>query len=517
MTLSKAQTLDVVDFGLYQDIPKLTEFQEIVGADNDGFYVIRSEGFNGIINPEDKLWLEYYGSLTMSQESVNEIILPVIGGEQSNFEKLFYLNKKLILFTSVKNNMEGKINLYVQYLSQTGTVSNKPKKIATVPISNLPSDRFNFLLTENNSKIVIYCHATHKAYNGEPYSFVIIDTNLQVEFSEDFELPLNGKEFEIIKTRVGNSGLIYLLAKVKVDEKKKSNRSNNDDKYTFTMLVYNRDDQLFNTYDITINKYIPCNVSFELNQEENIVIMGFFSAKSTKATGEFIGAFYKIIDPRIQKELPPPDPKSYFTVFDKEFLAENLGGRNGETPDQYNNFIIRDIFITENNSMILLAENYYETTSSFTDPQTKQEKFLYYYNYNDILAIGVNRDGKMAWVTRIPKYQTSLNDFGYYCSYYAYKDINKIRIIFNDISANKDKKKPLEKIKQIKFRPESAPSGSAYLVTLYDDGSFEKDPLFPNKDAKAAIIPKMFYQAGERIITVAIKGKDYKFGGFIFE
>ena len=107
--LLQAQTLDVIDFGLYQDIPKLTEFQDFVGRDDDGFYVVRSEGFNGKINADDKLWVEYYSSLTMTQESVNEIILPAVGGIQSRFERMFYMDKKLILFTTVKNDMQGKI------------------------------------------------------------------------------------------------------------------------------------------------------------------------------------------------------------------------------------------------------------------------------------------------------------------------------------------------------------------------------------------------------------------------
>ena len=62
-------------------------------------------------------------------------------------------------------------------------------------------------------------------YNDEPFSYVIMDTNLQFEFNEKFILPLKERKFEIIQTDVGNSGFIYMLAKVVRVAKRKSSKT----------------------------------------------------------------------------------------------------------------------------------------------------------------------------------------------------------------------------------------------------------------------------------------------------
>ncbi|MFH2096885.1 MAG: hypothetical protein ABIJ16_14340, partial [Bacteroidota bacterium] len=312
------------------------------------------------------------------------------------------------------------------------------------------------------------------------------------------------------------TGFIYLLVKALQDDGKK-NKTSKTDSYEFMMLVYNTEKAEIKSYPIEIQKYFPSNVTFTLNAKEEIVVCGFFSAKTTKVAGEFIGAFYLVIDPRIEKFLPPPGPKDYFLLFDKEFLGQNAQERNGLLPEQYNNYIIKDMFTLSNGGYILLAENYFETVSTYTDPQTKKETKLTYFNYNDIIAIGVSREGKMAFAKRIAKNQNSLDDYGYYSSYYATVDFSKVKIMFNDNPANASKEKPLDKLKVIKFLPEKAPKSTAYMVTIYTDGSFEKDPMFSGKDEKTAIIPRMIYKKEDRYITVSMKGKVFKFGGFFFE
>lgn len=509
-----SQTIEVVDFGTFQEFDKYSQFQKIVGNDEEGFYTLRSEGIHGKIDPFSKIWLEYYTSLLLTYESSNELIMPTVGGIQTEYSEMFYIDKKLILFSTAKDVSKGKIILYVQYMEANGTLKNKPKKIGEIPVGNFDKDMFHYILTENKTKIAIWFNNSFMTYNDEPISFVIIDSNLQIEYNEAITLPFKERKLDITQVKIGESGNIYMLIHAEQVNTKKNKAK---EMYDFIMFVYSMKNQEFQTYTIEIAKYFPTQVLFELNKKEELVFMGYFSGKTTKVEGEFLGAFYKVLDPRIQKFIEPANPKDDFILFDKTFLNENITGRNGLLPDQYNNFILKDIFVLENNSMILLAENYFETTTTFTDPQTKQEKTLNYLNYSDIIATGVNKDGKFDWVKRIPKNQNSMDDNGYYSSYFATAELSKIKIFINDNGSNKKKDMPLDKIKQQKFRLEKAPVSVPYIVTLYADGSYEKDPMFAGGEGKCTVVPRMFYKMGDRYISILLKGKTYKFAGFLFE
>ncbi len=510
-----SQTLEMVSWGTYKELEKNIKLQDIIGHDADGFYVVSSAGKGKI--DKSHLWLEYYSNLTLELESRNEIILPSVGGITTEFEKMFYLDKKLILFTTATNNQTKNKYLYVQYLEPNGQLKNKPKKIGIIPAGNNEEDGFEFILTENKSKIVVAFHNTFSVYNEEPFSFVIMDSNLQIEFNEKFVLPLKGRKFSIVKTDVGESGFIYMLAKALIESKKRSSRSASIKKYEFILLVYNTEKSEFKDYKIAMQKYKPLNVTFTLNQKEEVVVAGFFSAKTQKKPGDFLGAFYQIIDPRIEKVLPFKEIKDSYLVFNKTFNAQNALDKNTADPLNYNNYVIKNLFSLSNGGYILLAENYFTTEKKFVDPKTKEKVVLNYHNYNDIIAVGINKKGKVDWVKRIPKNQVSLDDDGYYSSFYALCELSKIKIIYNDHKANSSKELLPEKTKTLKFLPEKSPKGITYVVTLYKDGSFEKDPLYPGKDVKNVFVPRLFYNAGDNYFIYGQLGKKYKFGSFSFE
>lgn len=509
-----SQTLEMVTWGPYKDLEKNTTIQKIIGNDADGFYAVSSEG-QGKLN-RSHLWLEYYSNLMVDLEARNEIILPSVSGVSTEFEQMYYIDKKLILFTTATNKETSTKTLYVQYLEQNGQLKNKPKKIGSIPIGNEDKDGFTFSLAEDKSKIVVSFHNTFMEYNDEPFTYVIMDTNLQIEFNEAFVLPFKSRKFDIIKSQVGNSGFIYMFAKL-VQESKKKGKSDSEEKYEYKMLVYNNEKAEIKPYDITLVKYFPTDATFALNSKEEIVISGFFSGKTQKYAGEFIGAFYQIIDPRTEKVLPAVDAKAPYLVFDKTFIAENSLERNTTLPENYNNYVIKNLFPLTNGGYVLLAENYFMTEKKFVDPKTKEEIVLKYHNYNDIIAVGVNKDGKMDWAKRIPKNQVSLDDDGYYSSFAAICELTKTKIIFNDQKSNASKVITADKVKELKFLPEKAPKATAFVVTLYSDGSFEKDVVFSGKDAKNVFVPRLFYSNKENHITYGQLGKKYKFGTFSFE
>lgn len=502
-----AQTLEM-DWGQPNELEKNHFYKGIIGSDKDGFFTIQSTGILGI--NEDDLTLEYYSTTTNARESSNQIIMPTVGGSATHFEEMFYLNGKVILFSSV-NSSSRKI-LYVQYLNNDGTLKNKPKEIGSIPVSNSSLDGFSITLNEAK-KIVVCFHNTFAQYNGEAYTYKIINSDLIEETNLALELPLKERSFDVIQSKISKIGDVFMLIKAEKVKDKKKETANPE--FEYIMMVYTAKKKEFHPFPISADKYIATHVVFGLDKEENIMIGGFFANRSAKIPNEFIGAFFRKINPRILKA-DVIDPKKGVKLFSKDLMAEFNQERNGETPDKYFNYVMKDLVVFENGGFAFLAEQQYTTSTTITAPGTKELTKIDYYFYNDLIVCGVTKDGVLDWQIRIPKNQNSSDDKGYYHSIKTFVDANKMKIIFNDNRANLNNK-VAEKTKELKNNPVLVPKGQAVIATLYSDGSYEKYAMFKDEDSKFVIIPNMIISANKRFITYAQDGKSIKFGSFAFE
>lgn len=495
------------DWGPSRDMEKGTYFHKMAGYDKDGYFMVRSDNILKVTN--NKIYIEYYSSVTNDMESIGEVLLPTVNGVMSEYEDAFYMNGKIILFTSVP--LGSQRTLYVQYLNIDGTLKNKPRELGSIPIANMPADKFRFS-TFSDSQILIRYNNSYMQYNGEPFTFKIINSNLIDDFSETLELPLKERSFEVLQTAVTKTNTILFLIRAEIVSKKKTSTQ----MYENILMVYNPKSKVFTPILIDAEKYIPLSMRFTLNKEENVIVGGLIANKTRKIENEFCGAFYQIINPRTLK-VNPTDIKKNYKLFDKPFIANFAAERNGTTPVQYYNLIMKDIVVFENNGIAFIAEQYYTAQKTLIDPGSKAETTINYFYYNDLLVFGVNKEGELDWYKHIPKNQESLDDNGYWHSFVAVLNVNQVKILYNDNPANLKNTIP-EKTKLLKNNLNTnKATGQAVMISIFADGSFEKYPLFPEKDSKVCILPKMILPMGKRILAGCQEVKSVKFCTFAFE
>jgi hypothetical protein len=500
-----------VDWGQNFTLEKNMWYHKLLGYDKDGYYVLKSNSVTEILT--DYTYMDYVSSTTNKIESTNQVIMPSVNGIQTTFVDMFYLNQKLILLTQA--NVSSQKILYIQYLNTDGTLKNKPKEIASIPLTNAPKDGFKIKLI--NNKIVVVYHNTFASYNNEAINVKIYNSDLMEELSTALTFPLNGRSFDIIQFDVGKSGYLYFLTKCLIADKKKptTQQANTDEKFEFIALAYNPKRKEFAQFNVKADKYVPANAIFGLDSEENLIITGFFANKTVKVKNEFIGAYFMKINPRTQKT-ETLDPKKYTRTFTKEFIAECMQERNGKNPEQYYNYQLKDIFFFDNGGFAVIAEQEYVVGDDIVDPATKKVTHVDHYYFNDLIVYGVNKDGVLAWNIRIPKNQYSPDDKGYYHSYRAFQESNKLKIVYNDNKANLNNK-VAEKTKLLKNNPVLTPKGLATLVSIYPDGSYEKYTFFKNQDERYVIMPKILSNIGKRYVVIGQDGRSAKFGTFVFE
>ncbi len=505
-----AQSVEM-DWGNPFTLGKNVWYHKFLGYDKDGYYVLKSNSVTEVLT--DYTYMEYVSSITNTIESTNQVIMPSVNGIQTSFADMFYLDKKLILLTQA--NVSSQKIIYIQYLNQDGTLKNKPKDIGSIPLTNAPKDGFKINLI--NNKIVLLYHNTFASYNNEAINVKIINSDLTEEAAYSLNLPLVGRSFDIIQYSVGKSGYLYFLTKCLEASKKKPTTANTpkQEKYEYKMIAYNPKRKEFATFDIKADKYVPANAIFGLDKEENIVVAGFMANKTVKFAKEFLGAYYMKINPRTQKT-ETLDPKKFTRVFSKDFIAECAQERNGTTPEEYFNYVMKDLLFFDNGGFAVIAEQEWVRGDDIVDPGTKKVTHVDHYYFNDLIIFGVNKEGVLAWNIRIPKNQYSPDDKGFYHSYKAFSESNKIKIVYNDNKANLNNKTAI-KTKQLKNNPVLTPKGLATLVSIYPDGSYEKYSMFKGEDERYVIIPKLVSSIGNRYITYGQDGKSVKFGSFNFE
>jgi len=504
-----AQSVEM-DWGSSVVLEKNTWYKNVIGYDKDGYYVVKSKSATEF--PDDGTYLEYISSTTNTIESTNQIIMPNVNGIQTHYFDMYYLNQKLILLTYA--NVSSQKILYIQYLNQDGTLKNKPKDIASIPLTNAPKDNFEVKLI--NGKIGVVYHNTFASYNNEAIQFKLINPDLTEDVNVSLNFPLVGRSFDITQFDAGKSGYLYFLTKcLEIGKKKPAPGKAADEKYVYIMLAYNPKRKEFAQFQVKADKYVAANAIFGLDKEENIYIAGFFANKTVKFANEFMGAYYMKINPRTQK-IDVLDPKKSTRVFSKDFMAECSQERNGTSPAQYYNYILKDFLFFDNGGFAVIAEQEYTVGDDIVDPATKKVTHVDNYYFNDLIVFGVTKEGVLAWNIRVAKNQYSPDDKGFYHSYVAFSESNKLKIVFNDNKSNLNNK-VAAKTKQLKNNPVLTPKGLATIVSIFPDGSFEKYAMFKDQDEKFVIIPKMVYNIGKRFVTYAQDGKSIKFGSFTFE
>lgn len=510
-----AQTVETVDWGVFQEMPKNTQYKKILGYDADGIYLVRED----IYNP-NKLWLDYVSRLTMTVDQSNELVLPSYLGNQTSYADMFYVNKKLILLSTAIDNNSHQKQLFLQYMNTNGTVKNKPKLVGSISTSNAPEDDFKWRLTDDNQIYISY-HKTFKEYNQEPFTFKIFDSNLQEVSSYNFSLPetFNARKFKILQSAINDKGKIIMLVKAVALSKRKSRRSRTKaDQYEILVVVYDTRKKETKSIKISLKKGKPIDGIFTFNKDGNLIVGGFYEPKTNKIPGSFSGVYYRIVNPNTYKVIPSGEPKYYFMPFTKDFIAELRSERNGKTAKQQFSYKLKSIETMENGSFIIIAEQQYITERKMVDPKTKQDIVIKYYTYGDILMAGVNKMKKFAWVKKIYKKQESIDDHGYYSSFALVKIRNKIKLIYNDLPANlKINEEKLNKIKVLKNNLNTVGKGMGVVSSVFYDGSIIKDPLFPGKDKKNTIVPALISPVDDQYFVFTQKKKKYKFGILVLE
>ncbi len=502
LTDSIAQVNVSFGFDRAYDLARMNDYVRIIGADSDGFYALR-------IDEKDDMYLEFFNSSSKNMESVNQLILPMIDGIRSEYVEMFYVGGKLVLFSQVVNNTVREKSLYIQHVNRSGQVTDEPKIIGRLSNQNMSVD-FNVKLTPTGQTMFVYYYSNFNTYNEEPFFFKVYDSNLREVFNHAIRLPsLKDQVFDIIQTGITKSGRVLLLAKISPDARRAARMR--EVIYDYKLYAYEPSAQSVTSYDISANRYELQNVIFGVDDDENVDFYGFMSRRNRT---NYEGIFHQKLSLNTG-EVDRRGGRNAYYVFERHETPVFRADRLTQIREQEYDYHLVDVLHLSNGGSVLIAEHRNTWVDSIIVPGSREVIYNEYYKYNDILVAYTAPNNEMEWMTRIPKDQWSVNDYGKFSGFAYGVSGEKIFFFYNELRRNV-KNLEQQNLDGNSFRQLRAPerNGVAVYLSVFSDGQIQGGEMFTGKNKRNFLVPDMVKNYHDRFYVYSQRRSKFKFASF---
>ncbi len=486
----------------------------IVTQDASGFYAVKTKrGNQPTVDGPQKVWIEHYNN-KMNLTKSKEIDLKW-KNKKRQYENILKIGGELYLFTSFNNQAKKKNFLFAQKMSK---IRLQPEKkltyIAEIDTKNKYREgSFHFHICRDSSKLLIYNQLPDQKNKPERFTIRVFDKQLNPLWDKNITLPYDDDLFTVEDYRIDNNGNVYFLGILYGGLAQKRGMPN----YQYIVLAYTKDGGEVNKYNVKLKDKFITDMTFRIADDGHLVCSGFYSEKGTysiKGTYFFrVDPFTKEIYNENLKELDFEFRAEYVSDRKKERMAKaEKRGDHRKSAELYQ-FALDDLVLRNDGGALLVAEQFYIEEWQDYDYFYNSTRITYIYHYNDIIIVNINPDGEIEWASRIPKWQETRNDGGWYSSYAMSIVRDKIYFVYNDNAKNFDPNRR-DNRRRYNF------NGRHSAITISEvgqDGSVQTTPLFQNNDANVLTRPKICKQIGRKKMAVyGENGRTYRFGLLTF-
>jgi hypothetical protein len=400
---------------------KKMQYFKITGTDEEGFYLLRSnyslDNGDHSGSKNKKYVLEYFDlgmRLKWSHPLASSVPEARIIAVQS-------VNTKILVLSAVTEKPTKRYRIFAQYINSMGSYESQPLLLDEFGYEKINDDnRPDILVSHDQSKAVCaFRKISDDKKEDQVYEAIVVDTNLQVLYKKEMAIPLNEKHFATMDFVLTDAGDFFLLG-IKFLTGKKVKAPNES---FYQLYSYNYRQDLVSSNEIKIEDKFLTDVGVAAdNLNKKVVVAGFYSDQTTYSTA---GVFYYSVNEDTTSQTVIKS-----TPFNSAFLSKFLGERkinNRELVD----YSIDRLILRKDGGAAILAESFYQTTSSYFDYFTQSYVSHRYYHFGNIIALSVNPDGNILWGNSVSKDQNSTDDGGYLSSYCSVITQGKIYAIYN--------------------------------------------------------------------------------------
>ena len=233
--------------------------EDIIGMDEDGFYMIRAE--------PRRFYLERIDNdLKLSK---SEEIDMGKGGDRKYLEFAEQLNGEIYVFTSQYDPSQKKKLLFASRIDRTTLKPvDDPIELSAYSYRSRSNDGFyDHYVSRDSTKLMVYYDTPYEANTEEKFGLAVYDENLNQLWSKELQLPFKDRLYEVEKYKVDNRGNAYLLGVVYKGSvrAKRHGRPN----YEYHLLAYNKQNEYVEYLLNLDNKFIT-DMQFEISSNGEI-------------------------------------------------------------------------------------------------------------------------------------------------------------------------------------------------------------------------------------------------------
>lgn len=475
---------------------------ELIGKTEGSFYVLQQKRKSSSV-----LLMQKYDETSLNLVSEKEFTLPEINEEKLNLKEIYIFGNRFSLLCTRYDRTAKIVYAYVCFIDLELTTISEPKEIAKVEIKNArQAPDFSFLLSKDDSKLLVQHNFPFEKYNNEKFSFTVYNSAFDVKWKKEIELPYKDKMFKVNDYILDDSCNVHILSQITPEIEKGDNQLKGVPNNNYLIISYFPKENKIKEMDINLDQKWVSSVTLDIAPSGDLVAAGFYSNTRYFSIG---GTFYLRIDDTTRAVTAQG-----LKAFEKDFLLEFMPEKKVKKGKELNDFYFDHFLIREDGSALMVAEQYYMITNYYWDPYLYTYNYTYQYYYNDIILVNIEANGSISWTKKIPKKQLSANDGGYYSSYAFGSDGKKACIVFNDNLGNLELRKKGEAPVKTMFKPSKS---QAIKVTVDEKGNENYQAVYSDNDDKLILRPKFFFEnESGSLILMGTRASEFKFGKLRF-
>lgn len=428
--------------------------------------------------------------------------------DNTKIEKMLEIEDRIYIFYSMWDKSSSSTKLFVRELDTESAKFKADKNLLTIQ-GNVSSvghsqallkqafrDKFSISTDYDESKILIqYRKLTNddrETSDKDQLGLHVFTPQLEETWSHVVTMPYTKKKMNNVGHCLDKDGNVYLLTEVFKDETTKKVTKSGDPNIDLEVIRIDKDDKsLKNTRIELKDKLIKTYNFFEIGTGD-IIVAGYYSNdKSMKSSGLYTYALSS------EGEVL----KSSVNEFDPNVLKQYESAKNQSKIDKadekgelgVSKLKLRDLVLHKDGSITALGEVHYSETNTNANSQSSSSSTSYY--YEEIIACHLNPDGKMTWMSKLPKKQIGSKEYGG-LGYKVMLGNESIYLLF------------LDNIKNLQIEIDKVPKKhidgrggylTAYQVP-YSSGKATKLSIF---DTKKVNDMELFQFATDRIVSLS--------------
>lgn len=405
---------------------------EIIGYSKDGFCCIIEKTPNLFSLSHQVVIQKVSSDLTVLSSNKIEF------DEEDDylFEFVAEIEDKVYMFYSYDNTKKSHLKLYARVFdTQSMQLVGEKKEILDINYSkdfdNWDAE-FNFTLSYDGSKILVYGDLPVSDKSNLKYRAVLLDGNLNPVWSNILVIPFKKDRVEVQSVVVDKNNNVYVVTKRELPNTK-SLVSN------FKMAIHGFFNNGGEVKDLT-----PSFEGKSLDQAAalvarngDVLLVGYYTKIGKD---DLSGIYFSRLDPLTSEVI-----ESKLNEFTVEFLTAHLSERKqniakkkkGKIKDSmYNDYRMGEVLMDEDENILISAENIVIKMVTTTDSKGNSSSHLRMYP-KDVIVSKLNQQGDVLWNNRIVKYQkhpyqdvTDVDLYPVFVSYYLFPVGNEVYSLY---------------------------------------------------------------------------------------